>query len=63
MDAQQLAQACADAMWMEDEASRGMGMAIESIAPGEAELSMVVRDDGDRLRRYGLLHRRDGATR
>jgi acyl-CoA thioesterase len=45
MDSQQLAQACADAMWMEDEASRGMGMAIESIAPGEAELSMVVRED------------------
>jgi len=42
MNAQQLAQACADAMWAEDAASRGLGMEIVSIAPGQAELAMTV---------------------
>jgi acyl-CoA thioesterase len=42
LDAQQLAQACADAMWAEDAATRGLGMEIVSIAPGQAELTMTV---------------------
>ncbi|MGA7973536.1 MAG: hydroxyphenylacetyl-CoA thioesterase PaaI [Pseudolabrys sp.] len=42
MDAQQLAQACADAMWAEDAASRGLGIEIVSIAPGQSELTMTV---------------------
>ena len=37
-----LAQTCADRMWAADPASRGMGMALESVAPGEAVLSMTV---------------------
>jgi acyl-CoA thioesterase len=45
MDAAALAQACADAMWAEDRASRGLGMTIERVGPGEAVLSMPVRDD------------------
>ena len=45
LDAQQLARACADAMWADDKASQGLGMSIETVAPGHAELSMTVRED------------------
>lgn len=41
---QELAEACADAMWADDTASRHLGMKIEHIAPGEATLSMDVAD-------------------
>ena len=44
-DPQALAQACADAMWRDDRASRALGMTILRIAPGEAMLSMPVRTD------------------
>jgi acyl-CoA thioesterase len=44
-DAQALAEASAAAMWARDRASGGLGMAIERIAPGEAVLTMTVRDD------------------
>jgi acyl-CoA thioesterase len=44
MDANALARACADAMWAEDEASRGLGMRLVSVAPGRAELVMTVTD-------------------
>jgi acyl-CoA thioesterase len=44
MDAEQLAKACADAMWAEDQASRGLGMELVSVGPGRAELSMLVTD-------------------
>jgi acyl-CoA thioesterase len=44
MDAQVLAQACADAMWAEDHASRGLGMQLLSVAPGRAELRMTVTE-------------------
>jgi len=44
MDAHALARACADAMWAEDEASRGLGMRLVSVAPGRAELVMTVTD-------------------
>jgi acyl-CoA thioesterase len=43
--AQTVAQACADAMWRNDRASKAMGMSIQRIAPGEAVLSMTVRPD------------------
>ena len=39
----ELARACADAMWEGDEASRGLGMQLEHVAPGAARLSMPVR--------------------
>ena len=42
MTPDQLARACADAMWREDHASQGLNIAIEHIAPGAARLSMVV---------------------
>jgi acyl-CoA thioesterase len=44
MTPQELARACADAMWAEDAASRGLGMQIVSIAPGQAELTMTVTE-------------------
>ncbi|MGX1306095.1 acyl-CoA thioesterase [Amorphus suaedae] len=44
MDAQETARACADAMWAEDKASRGLGMEIVSVAPGKAVLTMAVQD-------------------
>lgn len=40
-----LAKAAAAAMWAADRASSGFGMRLERIAPGEAVLSMTVRDD------------------
>lgn len=42
---QQLAEACADAMFSRDHASRELGMRIESVAPGRAVLSMTVRQE------------------
>jgi len=45
LDAQQMAQACADAMWANDNASQAMGMEINHIAPGEASITMTVRKD------------------
>lgn len=45
MTAQELAEACAAAMWAEDAASQALGMTIDHIAPGEATLSMIVRPE------------------
>lgn len=44
MDAQEMARACADTMWSDDNASRGLGMQIISIEPGIAVLSMKVTE-------------------
>jgi acyl-CoA thioesterase len=38
-----VARACADAMWRDDEASRGLGMKIVDIKPGQATLTMTVQ--------------------
>jgi acyl-CoA thioesterase len=43
--AQQLAERVAAAMFGSDRASQHLGMRIESVAPGRAELTMTVRDD------------------
>lgn len=45
MDANQIARACADAMWAEDKASQGLGMEIVSVEPGKAVLAMTIRED------------------
>ncbi len=45
MNPGELARACAEAMWAEDRASRGLGMTLDHAGPGEAVLSMRVRDD------------------
>ncbi len=44
-DPNQLAKACADAMWANDQASQGLGMVIDEIREGYAVLSMRVRED------------------
>ena len=38
-----LARACAEAMWKEDDASKGLGMEIVEIGPGRATLKMTVQ--------------------
>jgi acyl-CoA thioesterase len=45
LDDETLARACADTMWAEDDASRSLGMAITSVGPGRATLTMSVRPD------------------
>ncbi len=44
-DADAMARACAEAMWADDTASRGLGMVLDHVAAGTATLSMVVRPD------------------
>ena len=53
-----LARACADAMWKEDDASKGLGMAIVEVGPGRATLSMTVRPEmvnGQRIAHGGFI--------
>jgi acyl-CoA thioesterase len=51
---QELAQACADKMWQDDRASKGLGMSLQRVAPGEAVLSMTVRKD--MTNGHGICH-------
>jgi len=44
-EAQALAERVAEAMFASDRASRALGVRIESVGPGRAELTMTVRDD------------------
>ncbi len=44
ISAQELAEACATAMWAQERASRELGMVLERVAPGEAVLSMEVTE-------------------
>lgn len=41
-DVTALARASAEAMWAEDNASRGLGMRLDRVGPGTATLSMVI---------------------
>jgi len=53
-----IANACAEAMWKEDDASQGLGMRIVEIKPGQATLSMTVRPDmvnGQRIAHGGFI--------
>lgn len=53
-----VARACADAMWAQDDASKGLGMAIIEIGPGLATLAMTVRPDmvnGQRIAHGGFI--------
>ena len=53
-----LARACADAMWKEDDASKGLGMEIVEIGPGRATLSMTVKPEmvnGQRIAHGGFI--------
>ena len=53
-----LARACAEAMWAEDDASQGLGMKILEVKPGQATLTMTVRADmvnGQRIAHGGFI--------
>ncbi len=45
MTPQLLAEACRDAMWRDDRASKSLGMQVLAVGPGTATLAMVVRED------------------
>lgn len=51
---EEIARRSADAMWAEDNASRGLGMTIEAVGPGSAALSMIVRPE--MVNGHGLCH-------
>jgi acyl-CoA thioesterase len=53
-EADALARRCADAMWDNDAASRGLGMTIDHIAAGQARMSMRVRPE--MVNGHGLCH-------
>ena len=53
-----LARACADAMWREDDASKGLGMKIVEVKPGQATLTMTVQPhmvNGQRIAHGGFI--------
>jgi acyl-CoA thioesterase len=54
MSPQEIADRCAAAMWPDDEAARGLGMAIVSVGPGTATLTMTVR--ADMVNSHGTCH-------
>ena len=49
-----LARTCAEAMWKEDDASKGLGMEILQIKPGEAALTMTVMPN--MVNGHGIAH-------
>ena len=53
-----IARACADAMWKEDDASKGLGMKIVEVKPGQATLTMTVQPhmvNGQRIAHGGFI--------
>jgi acyl-CoA thioesterase len=53
-----IARACADAMWAEDDASKGLGMEIIDVGPGRATLAMTVKPhmvNGQRIAHGGFI--------
>ena len=53
-----IARACAEAMWKEDDASKGLGMEILEIKPGRATLAMTVQPhmvNGQRIAHGGFI--------
>src|SRR3982075_4067667 len=53
-----MARACADAMWQEDAASKGLGMEIVEIKPGQATMAMTVKPhmvNGQRIAHGGFI--------
>jgi len=53
-----LARACADEMWKEDDASGALGMEIIDIGPGRATMTMTVRPEmvnGQRIAHGGFI--------
>lgn len=54
MNGEALARACADAMWAEDRASRGLGMALLEVGRGRAVVAMQITDV--MVNGHGLCH-------
>lgn len=54
MTPDELARACADVMWADDEASRNLGMTLEHVSAGSARLTMPVRPD--MTNGHGICH-------
>ena len=53
-----LARACADAMWQQDDASRGLGMELVEVKPGQATLAMTIKPhmvNGQRIAHGGFI--------
>ena len=53
-----IARACAEAMWKEDDASKGLGMEIVDVSPGRATLAMTVGPhmvNGQRIAHGGFI--------
>jgi acyl-CoA thioesterase len=53
-EADALARACAEMMWAEDRASRGLGMTLDLVSPGQARMSMTVREE--MVNGHGICH-------
>lgn len=54
MTPEELARACADAMWAGDKASQGLGMEILEVGPGRASIAMIVKDS--MVNGHGICH-------
>jgi len=53
-----VARACADAMWKDDDASKSLGMKIVEIKPGQATLTMTIEPhmvNGQRIAHGGFI--------
>ena len=53
-----LARACAEAMWRDDDASKGLGMELVEVRPGRATLTMIVQPqmvNGQRIAHGGFI--------
>ncbi len=50
----EIAQKCAEIMWENDQASKGLGMKLEKVCPGKAEVSLVIEDK--HLNGHGICH-------
>jgi acyl-CoA thioesterase len=58
MDPDDLARACADAMYAADDASRALGIAVDRVTPGRATARMIVTDamlNGHRIAHGGYV--------
>ena len=54
MTAAAMARACADAMWRDDDATQGLGMALGDVAPGAAVITMTVSQQ--MVNGHGMCH-------
>jgi acyl-CoA thioesterase len=54
MTADDLAKACAAAMWEDDRATQKLGISLDRVAPGSATLSMTITDD--MTNGHGMCH-------